>query len=269
MSTDVPPAAGPEQLALVPGVLGRIARERHEDYLDVAFKPEAARNSGFRSALAGEGLAVIAEVKRASPSQGSIAQLDPASVAAEYQAGGASALSVLTEPRHFGGHLRHLEEVHAATRLPLLRKDFTVHPQQLSEAAAAGASAVLLIVAILGDLTASYLDLARELGLDALVEVHTEAELELALDAGADLLGINNRDLTTLEIDLKTAPRLAGVARRAGYGGLLVAESGYRSAAELREVRAVADAVLIGTSLAGSRDPGGALKELLGEMQRT
>src|SRR5690606_32450400 len=130
---------------------------------------------------AGTSLAVIAEVKRASPSQGAIAELDPVAAAQAYLAGGASALSVLTEPRHFGGTLTHLSDVADTVDLPLLRKDFTVHPRQLSAALQAGASAVLLIVAILGDKTAEYLDYARSLGLDALVEVHDEAELDVGL----------------------------------------------------------------------------------------
>ncbi|HLR45969.1 MAG TPA: indole-3-glycerol phosphate synthase TrpC [Deinococcales bacterium] len=254
----------------VPGTLGRIARERAADYAGVEFRAvRAASGPSFREALSRPGLSVIAEVKRASPSQGLIAELDPARTAASYAAAGAAALSVLTEERHFGGRLQHLEQVHAATELPLLRKDFTVHPAQLSEAAAAGARAVLLIVAILGEETARYLELARSLGLDALVEVHDEEELDTALSAGTDILGINNRNLKTLDIDLDTAPRLAARARAAGYGGVVVAESGYRDASELRPVQDFADAVLIGTGLAGSGDPGGALKALLSSIDET
>lgn len=264
MSIELPLPVGPEQLERVPGTLGRISRERSNDYHEAEFDGVPVQPPSFRAALAAPGLSVIAEIKRASPSQGPIAELDPAATAMEYEAAGARALSVLTEPRHFGGELAHLREVRAASRLPLLRKDFTVHPQQLAEAATAGASAVLLIVAVLGDLTGAYLELARELGLDALVEVHTLQELELALRSGADIIGINNRDLTSLQIDLSTAPRLAVEARKIGHGGLLVAESGYRSPEEIREVADFADAVLIGTSLAGSGAPGKALAELLG-----
>lgn len=266
MSTEVLPV--PEaQLASVPGALGRIARERAAAYRKARFEAASAAGPGFRDALAADGLSVIAEVKRASPSQGEIAPLDPALTAAAYAAAGAAAISVLTEPLHFGGELNHLREVRSATRVPLLRKDFTVHPQQLSEAATNGANAVLLIVAVLGEQTAAYLQLARQLGLAALVEVHTLPELETALTAGADIIGINNRDLTTLKIDLTTAPRLAAEARSRGYGGLIVAESGYRTAAELREVREFADAVLIGTSLAGSADPGAALRGVLADLK--
>ena len=267
MSTEVPSPRDPGQLEQVPGTLGVIARERHGDYLGVNVLAEAVSPVSFREALAAPGLSVIAEVKRASPSQGAIAELDPASTAAAYGAAGARAISVLTEPRHFGGSLGHLQEVGAACSLPLLRKDFTIHPAQIAEAAAAGASAVLLIVAVLGEQTAGYLRYAESLGLDALVEVHTEAELDVALRSDAGIIGINNRDLVTLNTDLATAPRLAAAARRAGFGGVLVAESGYRSAAELDQVAGFADAVLIGTSLAGSGDPGAALGRLLAGMK--
>lgn len=262
MSGEAPAPLGDAALRDVPGTLGQIARERSADYRDAEFTPVTASGPSFREALSSPGLAFIAEVKRASPSQGLIADLDPARTATDYTNGGAAALSVLTEARHFGGELAHLKQVRAATGLPLLRKDFTVHPQQLSEAAAAGATAVLLIVAVLGQQTGAYLELARSLGLDALVEVHDEEELDTALAAGTDILGINNRNLKTLDIDLATAPRLATVARDAGYRGLVIAESGYRTAEELLPVRDFADAVLIGTGLAGSGSPGQALAEL-------
>ena len=266
MSGDVPAPISRSSLAKVPGTLGRIALERHEDSLNGEFSPVQASGASFAEALRSDGLRIIAEIKRSSPSQGSIAPLEPAETAVSYATAGASCLSVLTEPRHFGGELAHLEQVRAATGLPLLRKDFTVHPQQMAEAAAAGASAVLLIVAILGDSTAAYLQLARSLGLDALVEVHSRPELDIALAADADIIGINNRDLRSLEIDLATAPTLGREARERGYGGILVAESGYRTADELRSVRDFADAALIGTSLAGSGDPGAALARLIGDL---
>ena len=266
MSGNVPAPISRARLQEVPGTLGQIARERHEDSLKAQFTPVQARGASFADALRGEGLSMIAEIKRSSPSQGSIAPLEPADTAVSYEAAGASCLSVLTEPRHFGGQLEHLEQVRAVSRLPLLRKDFTVHPQQLAEAAAAGASAVLLIVAILGEQTGAYLQLARSLGLDALVEVHSRAELDIALESGADIIGINNRDLKTLQIDLATAPTLGREARERGFSGILVAESGYRSADELRGVLDFADAALIGTSLAGSGDPGAALAELIRDL---
>ncbi|HET8986023.1 MAG TPA: indole-3-glycerol phosphate synthase TrpC, partial [Trueperaceae bacterium] len=183
--------------------------------------------------------------------------------------GGASALSVLTEPRHFGGDLQHLRAIAEAlgrttTPLPLLRKDFTVHPAQLEEAIAAGASAVLLMVNVLGAATADYLAYATSIGLDALVEVHDDAELDVALAAGARILGVNNRDLTSLQIDLSVAPRLLRRAREEGFAGVLVAESGYRTRDDLSAVEDLADAVLVGTSLAGSADLEAALKALRG-----
>lgn len=253
-------------LVKVPGILGRIALERLDDYSEsarsTATPPTLRETPSFSAALEEPGLSVIAEIKRASPSQGEIAALDPAEAAKAYEAGGAKALSVLTEPRHFGGALDHIVDVGRVSTLPVLRKDFTVHPLQLREAHEAGASAVLLIVALCGKLTARYLDYARALGLDALVEVHDEAELDLALEADAEIIGVNNRDLRTLEIDLGTAPRLLERARQRGYRGILVAESGYRTAAQLRDIEGLADAVLVGTSLAGSGDLEAALRKL-------
>lgn len=289
-----PAAVSAERLAAVPGVLGQIARERAGDHAgpdapapatDAAaaatiqrvarqFRPSFAAALVPATAPAGSEtpLAVIAEVKRASPSQGAIAALDPVAAAAQYAAGGAAALSVLTEPRHFGGELEHLRAIAAARArfttperpLPLLRKDFTVTAAQIDEALTAGASAVLLIVAVLGPATAAYLDYATHLGLDALVEVHDDAELDVALTAGARIIGVNNRDLTTLHIDLATAPRLITRARSEGFTGLLVAESGYRTRDDLRDVEGLADAVLVGTSLAGSGDLTAALTALRG-----
>jgi len=219
-------------------------------------------------------LAVIAEVKRASPSQGQIAaDLDPVSAAKAYAAGGAAALSVLTEPRHFGGSLADLVAVAAAQAaalgdadapLPILRKDFTIHPLQVVEAREAGAAAVLLIVAVLGPRLGDYLDLTHACGLEALVEVHTEAELDQALAAGSRIIGVNNRDLVTLKTDLSVSPRLMRRARDVGFDGLLVAESGYRTRADLLPVEGLADAVLVGTSLAGSGDLESAMRALTG-----
>ncbi len=258
------------------GVLGQIVRERAQDYQDVQAELGLARTptGRFRAALARPGLSLIAEVKRASPSQGAIAaldpaQLDPAQAALSYERGGAAALSVLTEPRHFSGNPEALREVVAVTGLPALRKDFVVHPAMLVEAADWGAAAALLMVSVLGEQTALYLRLARHLGLDALVEVHDEHELEIALASGAEIIGVNNRDLTTLVISLANAPRLIAAARAQGYAGLLVAESGYRSAADLVGLRGpvglhrLADAVLVGSSLAGSGDLTRAVRELM------
>ncbi|MEX2502630.1 MAG: indole-3-glycerol phosphate synthase TrpC, partial [Trueperaceae bacterium] len=253
------------RLALVPGVLGRIARERANDYADAAAPApptgDAATPPGrFEDALRGPGLSFVTEIKRGSPSQGAIADLDPVRAAHAYAEGGAAALSVLTEPRHFGGDLAHLRTVARACPLPAMRKEFVVHPAQVAEAAEAGAAAVLLIVAVLEDATGAYLRYAHALGLDALIEVHDQRELDLALNIGARIVGVNNRDLRTLDVDLRTAPRLIQAARDAGFAGACVAESGYAIANDLREVLPLADAVLIGTSLAGSGDLTGALR---------
>lgn len=263
-----PPTPPPTALDLsrVPGVLGQIVRERQQDYAgtDPGLGPSRPAHGRFRAALASDTLALIAEVKRASPSQGQIAALDPAQAARDYQSGGAAALSVLTEPRHFGGDRAALESVlRAVPGLPALRKDFVIHPALLREAAEWGASAALLMVNVLGAALPDYLAAARWLGLDALVEVHDAAELDLALAAGADLIGVNNRDLRSLQIDLTNAPRLIRQARAQGYTGLLVAESGYCSAADLRPLRGLADAVLVGSSLAGSGDLARAARDLL------
>jgi len=249
----------------VPGVLGRIVAERVADYAgaDASLGAARPRSHRFEIALRAAGLSLIAEVKRASPSQGAIAPLDPAQAALAYQAGGAAAISVLTEPRHFDGNPQALHAVVAAISLPVLRKDFVVHPAMLREAADWGASAALLMVSVLGEAVGDYLQVAHHLGLDALVEVHDERELDIAVQAGAEIIGVNNRDLTTLHIDLAVSPRLIARARAAGFTGLLVAESGYRTPADLSVVRGLADAVLVGSSLAGSGDLAQATRELL------
>jgi indole-3-glycerol phosphate synthase len=269
---NLPPIPEPltlELLESVPGVLGNICCERLADYqnttLDTTFA--LSRRPSFAKALKRDDpgtktLAVIAEVKRASPSQGQIANLDPIDAAKAYEKGGAAALSILTEPRHFGGELAHLEQVAAHVNLPLLRKDFTVHPTQIVEAKRAGASAVLLIVAATQHHTKAYLDFSHALGLDVLVEVHDEAELETALEAGSKIIGVNNRDLRTLEINLNNAPRLIGRAKKAGFEGILVAESGYSKSEQLKELIGLADAVLVGTSLASSGNLTTALQQL-------
>lgn len=266
----------PAALARVSGVLGEISRARAADYAGASLPPRAgsaavpAARGTFASALrgragSGSAPAFIAEVKRASPSQGAITQVEPLALARTYASAGADALSVLTEPRRFGGELAHLRQVASQVPLPALRKDFVVHPRQLEEAAEAGAKAALLIVAVLGEATGTYLRYARALGLDALVEVHDEAELATALEAGADLIGVNNRDLRSLRIDLATAPRLIEAGRSEATSPVTwVAESGYREPAQVEALRGLADAVLVGTSLAGSGDPAAALLALRG-----
>ncbi len=247
----------------MPGVLGEIARKRAQEVAPYPL-PEPPPVPSFKEALLLPGLSVIAEVKRQSPSAGVIREVDPVEAALAYERGGARAVSVLTEPHRFGGSLLDLKRVRERVGLPLLRKDFVVDPFMLEEARAFGASAALLIVALLGELTGAYLEEARRLGLEALVEVHTERELEVALEAGAEVLGVNNRDLATLQIDLATAPRLGRLARERGFGGVLVAESGYSRKEELKPLEGLFDAVLIGTSLMRAPDLEAALRELVG-----
>ncbi len=202
---------------------------------------------GFRRALSGPGLSVIAEIKRASPSAGRIADLDPTESAAGYQSAGAAALSVLTDEKFFAGCDRDLVQARAACNLPVLRKDFVVDPWQVHEARALGADAVLVIMAATNDPT-PLLDAAGELGMDALVEVHDEAELERALAAGASLIGVNNRDLKTFHTDLAVTERLAP---QIGGRAVLVAESGVKDKFDLARLSAAgADAVLVGETLA-------------------
>ena len=237
-------------LSRVPGVLGEIARKRASEVAPYPL-PKPPSVPSFKEALLRPGLSVIREV-------------DPVEAALAYARGGARAVSVLTEPHRFGGSLLDLKRVREAVDLPLLRKDFVVDPFMLEEARAFGASAALLIVALLGELTGAYLEEVRRLGLEALVEVHTERELEIALEAGAEILGINNRDLATLHINLETAPRLGRLARKRGFGGVLVAESGYARREELKALEGLFDAVLVGTSLMRSPNLEEALRQLVG-----
>lgn len=213
-------------------------------------------------ALRAPGLSVIAEVKRASPSKGSLAAIaDPAALAVEYAAGGASAISVLTEQRRFGGCLADLEAVRAAVPTPLLRKDFVVTDYQLWEGRAAGADLALLIVAALTQRQLEdFLALGARLGITCLVETHTADEVRRAADAGAVLLGVNNRNLKTLEVDLSHFQELAELA---DGDQVLVAESGILSVEDAAAMRrAGADAVLVGELLVRSGDPRSAVAAL-------
>jgi indole-3-glycerol phosphate synthase len=220
---------------------------------------------GLRAAVrrGPDGPRVIAEVKRRSPSKGDIRiDLDPAALAAAYAAGGASAVSVLTEPRHFAGSPDDLLAVRAAVDLPVLRKDFITDRYQVWEARAWGADAVLLIVAALDPpALGSLLAEAAEAGLDALVEVHTLAEAEVAAGVGATLVGVNARDLATLEVD---PGRFAAVRQALPGGTVLVAESGIRDAAGVQAAaEAGADAVLVGEALVRAANPTTAVRQLL------
>ncbi|MDD3718499.1 MAG: indole-3-glycerol phosphate synthase TrpC [Actinomycetota bacterium] len=211
-----------------------------------------------------DGIRIIAEIKRASPSRGPIRpDLSVEKLAESYQRGGACAVSVLTEPEFFKGSLEDLERARAATSLPLLRKDFILDPYQLLEARAYGASAALLIAALLpGDGLAALLAEAETLGLESLVEVRGEAELEAALAAGAGVIGINNRDLRTLEVELETTARLAPLVPP---DRTLVSESGYGGRAQLAGLAALGvDAVLVGEALVREEDPASALRKMAG-----
>ena len=214
--------------------------------------------------LRGAGSSVIAEVKRRSPSKGALADIpDPASLAGEYAAGGAAAISVLTEARRFGGSLADLDAVRAAVDVPILRKDFVVDPYQVLEARAHGADLVLLIVAALpGDELRALYEQARELGLTVLVEVHDEPETERAVDLGAELIGVNARNLKTLEVHPEVFGALAPLIPD---DRVKVAESGIFGAADVkRYVAEGARAVLVGEALVKDGDPRGAVAALTG-----
>ena len=218
----------------------------------------------FSEALTRPGVSLIAEHKRRSPSAGPIREdMGVSDVVTAYERGGAAALSILTEPFHFGGSLDDLREARTASRLPILRKDFIVHRYQLYEAAAAGADAILLIVAALD--TAQLSDLlheARDLDLDALVEVHDERELEAALEVEADVLGINNRNLNDFSVDIeRTFELLADIPA----GKTVVSESGFKTRDQLDDLERVGvDAVLIGETLMRSPDIEAICRELTG-----
>jgi indole-3-glycerol phosphate synthase len=219
---------------------------------------------GFASALRGEGIACIAEIKRRSPSAGWIRQgAIAAEVAREYQRGGAAALSVLTDTPFFGGALADLEAARAAVHLPLLRKDFIVDPYQVVEARAAGADAILLIVSALEDgPLRDLLGEAQRWQLDVLVETHDAEEIERAVALGAQVVGINHRDLRTFKMDMTLAERLRP---RIPSDRVVVAESGIRTAEDVRRMRSAGvDAILVGENLMRSPDPGAALGALLG-----
>jgi indole-3-glycerol phosphate synthase len=218
---------------------------------------------GFREALARPGIGVIAEFKRRSPSAGRLREdADVTSIAAAYERGGASALSVLTEEANFEGSLEDLRAARAACGLPVLRKDFIVDPYQLHEARAAGADAVLLIVAALDrDALASLHETATGLGLDVLVEVHDREELATAASIGARLIGVNNRDLRDFSVDVARTSRLLGDMPA---GATVVSESGIAMAEQLRDLeREGVAAVLVGEALMRASDPQGALAALL------
>ena len=218
----------------------------------------------FLEALKKEGMSYICEVKKASPSKGLIAPDFPyLKIAKEYEAAGAAAISCLTEPYYFQGSDRYLEEITSAVKIPVLRKDFTVDEYMIYQARAFGASAVLLICAILDDVQLkSYRELAESMGMDALVEAHDEREVERALECGAKIVGVNNRDLRTFQVDMANSIRLRKMAPE---DVVFVSESGIRTSDDIRRLyENQVDAVLIGETLMRSEDKKAALELLNG-----
>ena len=220
----------------------------------------------FRAALAARAPAIIAEIKKASPSKGVLSHdFDPPRIARAYESGGAAALSVLTDETFFQGSLADLQAARAAVSLPVLRKDFTIDPSQILEAAAHGADAILLIAAILSARQIrDFREIAARYRLSALVEVHNRRELDAAIEAGADLIGVNNRNLSTFEVTLDTSLALA---EHMPPGALLVSESGIHDAADIVRLRAAGyHAFLVGEHLMKSGDPAAALRDAGGRM---
>ena len=242
-----------------------VARRRVPDARIQAFATAAPGVRPFAKALRRDTVTLIAEVKKASPSRGVLREdFSAIALARAYISAGAEAISVLTDKRHFQGSLDHLASIRALPKAPpLLRKDFLFDPYQLYEARARGADAVLLIAAILEpDLLADLIRLADQLGMDALVEVHEQAELERAAKAGATLIGVNNRDLRTFDVDLATTERLRPLVPRTAT---LVAESGIATRDDVERLAALGvHAVLIGEALVTAPDPAAKIRELFG-----
>jgi indole-3-glycerol phosphate synthase len=248
--------------------LDRLRRDLEEHPLDdialmarvSAMPPAKDLEAALRAA---EPPALIAEVKRASPSAGVIAEdVNPSVLARGYQAGGAAAVSVLTEPRHFQGSLADLQAVRSSVSIPVLRKDFLIHPAQVIEARASGADAVLLIVAALTDAQlGALLESVRDVGLAALVETHSDEDLDRAIESGARIIGVNARDLETLDVDVKGALARIG---RVPDERISVLESGISTRANVdAALEAGASAILVGEALMRAEDPARAVRKLL------
>jgi indole-3-glycerol phosphate synthase len=258
----------PDLLRAIVAATRRITESRRARESGAALERRAARaaprGDRFEAALAAPGRHVIAECKRRSPSRGVLMpRYDPCAIARAYERGGAAAISVLTEPAFFDGSLEHLAGVRAAVGLPILRKDFILDEYQVLEARAAGADAVLLIMAALQPAElVSLLARAADLGLAALVEVHEEEEMRRALDCGARLVGVNNRNLRTLDVDVDASDRLAALIPREA---IAVSESGLRSRAELDRLASLGyRAFLVGERFMTDPDPARAVSELVG-----
>lgn len=222
-------------------------------------------NFEFEKALCGKDISFICEVKKASPSKGIIAEdFDYLSIAKDYEKAGADCISCLTEPYWFLGNDRYLEEISKNVSIPVLRKDFTITDYQIYEAKLLGAKAVLLICSLLGEETLkSYIDIADSLGMSSLVEAHDESEIKTALNAGARIIGVNNRNLKDFSVDINNSQRLRDLV---GDKAIFVSESGVKSKEDVQRLRDnKTDAVLIGETLMRSKDKTAALRELRGE----
>lgn len=260
-------AAGGVLDRIVEAKVKRLDEAKRRAPLEQLSKLTIHRPRPLEAALARDTVNVIAEIKHRSPSKGIIREdFDPVRIAESYVNAGAAALSVLVEEDFFGGSLEHLQAIRSRVELPLLRKDFIFDEYQLYEAAFAGADAVLLIVAILEDeLLAKLIRSVAELGLDALVEVHSADEMNRATQAGATIIGVNNRDLTTFAVDFETSIQLAAVATD---GAILVSESGINSGSDIRRLRSAGfSGFLVGEHLMSAKDPGAALLQLVSEAE--
>jgi indole-3-glycerol phosphate synthase len=250
---------------ILAGVLEDLEERKSQVSLD-DLKRDARRMPDAKDpmpAFRGDGISIIAEVKRSSPSKGALAEItDPAALASEYAEGGAAAISVLTEQRRFGGSLEDLRAVRGRVEVPVLRKDFIVSSYQLWEARATGADMALLMVSVLAqEALVSLIERAVSIGLTPLVEVHDEEETRRAVDAGAQLIGVNNRNLKTLEVDRTTFARVAPLIPT---NVVRVAESGVRGPHDVIEfARAGADVVLVGETLVTGRDPRASVADLV------
>jgi indole-3-glycerol phosphate synthase len=257
----------------LPDILARIVARKREELLETSGNslPELRRvaesktadRRGFGAALKSRRPAVISEIKKASPSRGVLIEdFRPADLAGQYERGGAAALSVLTDRDFFCGSLEDLKAARAACSLPVIRKDFTIADYHVIEAAASGADAILLIVAILDDeQLRGFRELAREFSMDALVEVHDAPELDRAMASGAEIIGVNNRDLRTFHVTLETSLQLAP---NMPAGVVKVSESGIFSGDDVQRLAAVGfDAFLVGEHLVKSSDPAKAIGELV------
>jgi indole-3-glycerol phosphate synthase len=256
----------------VPDILARIVAQKREELvryesalaggLEREAERQVAARRDFRASLLAHSPAIIAEVKKASPSKGVFAEdFHPERIAAAYEEGGAAAVSVLTDEAFFHGSLRDLENARAAISLPVLRKDFTIDARQIVEAAAHGADAILLIAAILSERELrDFREAAAQYKMAALVEVHNRRELDAAVAAGSGIIGVNNRDLTTFEVTLETSLRLA---EHIPADALRVSESGIHDARDVATLRAAGySAFLVGEHLMKSGDPASALRKL-------